>query len=725
MAVLNWGLLLSFYVGVGMFLGAYSSIAPMVPRLRELAELRITEGTKVISADGEVLAKLSEENREFVSIDEIPAQLKQAIVAVEDDAFYQHAGIDPKGILRAAWTNILSRKVKQGGSTITQQLARNAYDLRRRTLQRKIQEFLLAIEIERRYTKDEILELYLNEIYFGEHAYGVKVAAKTYFGKAPSELELAECALLAGLPKAPSHYNPFRSPERAMERRNVVLWRMSEVGYISPREAQMTAAQPLELTEERIVRGRRSYRAPYFIAYVLQQANDFFGADVVSRGGLTIHTTLNLGVQQEAEKILTAEVQRAKSRKVSEGALVALDVRTGAIKAMVGGMDFSASEFNRAVQGNRQVGSAFKPFVYTAAIEQGMRPDDTVDDSPVTYPDGQGGQYVPHNYDHTYMGEITLTKALALSRNVCAVKLIAQIGAIPVIRTAERMGIKGPLDPYLSLALGTCSTTPLDMASAFAVFANGGYRLEPYAIAKIEDAAGNVLVEHMPSPVKVMNPSTAATMTKMLAEVVVRGTASGARYRVGGLPFPAAGKTGTTSDHKDAWFVGWAEGMSCAVWVGNDKPIEMARVTGGSIPAPIWMKFMKAAVPIIAQGRTKAFVRATEIDRLAASVEQPAPEPPPGSETDDGEYSEGDFEDESSEARLNRLLRGEDPSLGEISIPPVGNESSGETEIVGICAVTGKRATSYCPRMLLRTFSKGRAPISTCPLHRDPHKERE
>lgn len=712
----NWGLLVGFFGGVGVLLGAYSGIVPMVPRLRNLAELRISEGTKILSADGEVLGRVTEENREFVPLEEIPKELKEAIVAVEDADFYRHPGIDPKGILRAAWKNLSSGRLKQGGSTITQQLARNAYNLRRRTLQRKVQEFLLALEIERRYTKDEILELYLNEIYFGEHAYGVKVAAKTYFDKEPRRLALAESALLAALPKAPTHYDPFRAPDRALGRRNAVLERMAEVGYITPEQAQAAAAQPLKLTHARIVRGRRGYRAPYFVAYVLQQAADLFGAEAINRGGLTIHTTLNWRLQQEAEKLLVEGVRAAKGLSVNQGALVALDVRTGAIKAMVGGLDFSASEFNRGVQGNRQVGSAFKPFVYAAAIDQGMRPDDIIEDSPVSYPDGKGGRWVPHNYEHDYLGPIPLWKALALSRNVATVRLMAQIGVEPIIQMAERMGLSGPFDPYLSLALGTCSSTPLEMASGYSVLASGGYRTEPYAIAKIEDAAGTVLDEYQPSPVRVLNPSTAETMTQMMSGVITRGTARGIAHL---LPFPAAGKTGTTSDHKDAWFIGWADGLVSAVWVGNDKPIKMGRVTGARVPAPIWARFMKVAVPVVMEGREKAFVKATEIDRIAQAEEQP---PLSLEETSGGKPASDNLPvgDEPSEFNRGRNSPADEPLL-----PPVQpGARRQEIEMVGICAVTGKRATAYCPRVVLRSFPAGEAPTAACPLHPDPYKER-
>jgi len=742
--VLNWGLLCLFSGFVGIVLGTYSSIAPMVPYLRDLAEVRINEGTKILSADGEMLARVAEENREFLPLEEVPEELKQAVIAIEDTDFYYHAGINPRGILRAALVNLLSWRLEQGGSTITQQLARNAYDLPRgRSLQRKLQEFLLALEIERKYTKDEILELYLNEIYFGERAYGIKVAARTYFNKAPGDLTLAESALLAGLPRAPTYHNPFRSLEHAKARRDVVLARMAEVGYITPERAQMAKGQSVKLAARRAAGGRRTFRAPYFCAYVIQETEKMLGPEAVSRGGLTIHTTLNWDIQKKAEEALREGVRRAKGVKVNQGALVALEIRTGAIKALVGGVDYAESEFNRAVQGNRQVGSAFKPFVYTAAIDLGMKPDDYILDSPVSYPGTGGKPYTPHNYDHSFMGRITLTRALAFSRNVAAVRLIAQIGVGPVIEMAYRMGLRGPLDPYLSLALGTCSVTPLEMASSFAVLASGGYRTEPYAIAKIEDAAGKILYEHYPKSVKVLRRSTAETMSQMLAEVIRYGTASRAAQQVGGLPFFAAGKTGTTSDHKDAWFIGWGDGLACAVWVGNDRPIKMGRVTGGSVPAPIWMRFMKAALPVLSVGRERAVAHATELDRLAAAAEQPLPSPSPESAS----AGEGAQEPESGSAGIpggGESLPQSAPSFPQErapTLPPVGLEGpaalpeSGATpgsetaqedgEMVGICAVTGKRATPYCPRILLRSFSRGLAPTSSCPLHPIPIPYRE
>ncbi len=715
---LNWGLLIVFFGGVGVVLGAYSSIAPLVPYLRDVAEIRISEGTRILSAEGELLGRVSEENREFLPLEEVPEELKDAVIATEDTSFYRHAGVDPRGIMRALMSNLLSGHMGQGGSTITQQLARNAYNLtRQRSLQRKLQEFLLALEIERKYTKDEILELYLNEIYFGERAYGLKVAAKTYFNKEPSQLTLAECALLAGLPKAPTFYNPFRNPESARERRDVVLARMAEVGYIDYRRAQMAKDQPVKLARRRPMQ-RRIFRAPYLCAYAIKEAEKILGPEAISRGGLTIQTTVNWGMQQEAEKEVLEGVRRAKSRRVSQGALVALEANTGAIKAMVGGLNYYDSEFNRAVQSNRQLGSAFKPFVYTTAIDLGKTPNDYIMDTPVCYPDGKGGSWCPKNYGGGHKGRITLTTALALSINVAAVKLMAEVGVQPVIEMATRMGLPGPLDPYLPLALGSCSATPLEMASAFGVLASGGYRSEPYSVAKIEDAGGGVVYQHQTQRFRVLRESTAQTMNAMMEQVVKRGTAAGAYRSVGRLPFFAAGKTGTTSDYKDAWFIGWAEGLVCAVWVGNDTSIQMARVAGGTVPAPIWMRFIKEAVPIFAQGKEKHFAGSAALERLAESAQQRAParSAPPSSAPPPSPEAEGDS--------------GESPPGGG-ALPPVQLEKTPpappvatQTEMVGVCAVTGQRATPYCPRILLRSFPAGQAPTATCHLHPDPYRER-
>jgi len=741
--IMNWAVLISFFGGLGVILGTYSSIAPMVPQLRDIAEIRITEGTRIVSAEGELLGRVVEENREFLPLEKIPQDIQDAFIAVEDRTFYTHVGVSPRGILRAIKNNLKSGGIHEGGSTITQQLANNAYELtHERSLKRKLKEFILALEIERKYTKDEILELYLNEIPFGEQAFGVKVAAKTFFNKEPGQLTLAECALLAGLPKAPTSYNPFRHPERAKARRDRVLEAMVETNKIGRAAEEEAKAQPLKLTRARVAHGKRSFRAPYFCDYVQEEAKLILGpggADAISRGGLLIHTTLNFEMQKEAQKLLVDGV-RSKSRtyRVTQGAMAALDMQTGAIKVMVGGLDYSRSEFNRATRGNRQIGSAFKPFVYTTAIDQGRTPEDMIDDTPVSYPDGRGGRWTPHNYNaHSYSGRITLRKALANSVNIAAVKLLDQTGIDKVIEMAQRMGLRGRLDRYLPLALGTCSSTPLEMAAAYSVLGSGGYRTEPYAITRIENASGEVLFEARPNPTQVLSGSTAATMTDMLAGVITGGTASSAWRSVGKLPFPAAGKTGTTSDNKDAWFVGWAEGLSCAIWVGNDTPVDMGgKATGGVIPAPIWMKFMKAAAPIFAASKDRAIQHAADtekdMDRLALRSEEPVrrralveanaeqPRAVDANKTaEDLGQAVGEDPDKNIPADTTTAEDANKNKPDEVGqIPPE------ELEMVGVCAVTGKRATYYCPRIVLKPFRKGHAPTATCSLHPDPYAER-
>jgi penicillin-binding protein 1A len=735
--IANWAVLISFFGGLGVILGTYSSIAPMVPQLRDIAEIRITEGTRIVSAEGELLGRVVEENREFLPLEKIPQDIQDAFIAVEDRTFYTHVGVSPRGILRAIRNNLTSGSIREGGSTITQQLANNAYELtHERSLKRKLKEFILALEIERKYTKDEILELYLNEIPFGERAFGVKVAAKTFFNKEPGQLNLAECALLAGLPKAPTSYNPFRHPERAKARRDRVLAAMVETNKISREQAEEAKAEPLKLTRTRVAHGKHTFRAPYFCDYVQREAEVLLGpggADAISRGGLLIYTTLNLEMQKEAEKLLVDGVRRAgRTFRVTQGAMAAVDTQTGAIKVMVGGLDYAESEFNRATQGNRQIGSAFKPFVYTTAIDQGRTPEDMIDDTPVSYPDGKGGRWAPKNYDRKFKGRMTLRKALALSRNVPAVKLLDQTGIDKVIEMAQRMGLRGRLDRYLPLALGTCSSTPLEMASAFSVLASGGYSTESYAITKIENASGVVLYETKAEPIRVLSESTTATMTDMLAEVIKRGTASSAARQVGGLTFPASGKTGTTSENMDAWFVGWAEGLSCAIWVGNDTPVNMGRATGGGIPAPIWMKFMKAAAPIFAASKDRAIQHAADtekdMDRLALRSEEPvrrrAQLEDGQSRAEDADKTAGGLPQDVGDD-IDRNIPADtttaDDANKQDEAEPIPPE---ELEMVGVCAVTGKRATYYCPRIVLKPFRKGHAPTSTCALHPDPYAER-
>jgi penicillin-binding protein 1A len=582
-------------VAAGVVVGMALAFARNLPDVSTLYAPP-SEATRIYAATGEVIASLFRENREFVPLDEIPLSLRQAVIAIEDERFYRHRGVDARGTLRAVWRNLLAGEVREGGSTITQQLARAVFLSQKRVLSRKVAEMMLALEIERRLTKDEILERYLNQVYFGNGAYGVELASQVYFGKPARHLTLAESALLAGIIRAPSVYNPFHNLPLALERQRVVLRRMAELGYLTPEQARTAAAQPVRLAAERNA-GLLGIRAPYFVSYILPALLQRYGEDVVYSGGLRVYTTVDPRLQALAEKAVRAGLDEARrlNLNVSQGALVALDPATGAIRAMIGGYDFSSSQFNRAWQARRQPGSAFKPFIYATALARGIPPTRIIVDEPVSY-EIRGARpadriWTPRNYDGTYRGPVTLRYALEHSINIPAIKTLAEVGPQAVIDTARRMGITSPLEPVLSLALGTNDVTPLEMASAYGTLATLGIRAEPFGILKVVDRDGQVLEEHTPRRQLALSADVAYVLTDLLKGVILRGTGTAAS-----IGRPAAGKTGTTDDYRNAWFVGYTPQLVAAVWVGNDDNTPMRRVVGGTVPARIWAAFMRAAL---------------------------------------------------------------------------------------------------------------------------------
>ncbi len=552
-----------------------------------------SQATRVYAANGELIASLYRENRAYVRLQDIPQVLQQAVVAIEDERFYQHRGVDVRGILRAAWRNLTRQSVVEGGSTITQQLARTLFLSPRRTLGRKLQEMVLAVEIERRLTKEEILERYLNQVYFGNGAYGVEMASRLFFGKGVRDLILPEAAFLAGVIQAPSRYSPFDNFQGAKRRQEVVLDRMAELGYISRAQAEAAKATPLRLSAGPRNAGLVGVRAPYFVSYILPFLVERYGEEAVYSGGLQVYTTLDPRLQALAQQVVTQGVEEARRAglRVTQGALVAAEPRTGRILAMVGGVDFQRSQFNRAWQARRQPGSAFKPFIYTAALEHGVSPDRVLLDAPVEYRIAGWGYWRPKNYDGTYWGPIPLRVALEHSRNIPAIRMLAELGPQAVIDTARRMGIRSPLQPNLSLALGTSEVTPLEMAAAFATLAAGGVYAEPVAVTKVLDGKGRVLDEFHPRRQMALRPEVAYFMTDLLRGVILRGTG-----RAADVGRPAAGKTGTTDDYRNAWFVGYTPEVAVAVWVGNDDNSPTNRVVGGSVPARLWARFVKRAL---------------------------------------------------------------------------------------------------------------------------------
>ncbi|MBO6247173.1 MAG: PBP1A family penicillin-binding protein [Anaerovibrio sp.] len=538
----------------------------------------------------EIAVVHAEEDREPVKSEEIPENLKKAFLATEDVRFYQHIGIDYRGVMRAMWENITHREVAEGGSTITQQLARNAYLNQERTFSRKIQEMFLALKIEHRHTKEEILEMYLNQIYFGRGVYGIQAASKYYFNKNVKDLDLNECAMLAGIPKSPNHYSPLNNLEEAQKRKAVVLQQMAKYGFISSSTAQKTAKQEIHLVQSA---PREVGDAHYFIDYVKPTIIDKYGDDGLYKGGLKIYTTLDMDMQRAAEEAMKnlPETNEANGLKQPQGALVAIDPHSGYIKAMVGGR--GTDMFNRAALAERQPGSAFKPFVYAAALESGYTPDSIVADTPFT----KYG-WNPQNYDRNFYGSVPLSSVCAQSLNVATVRVADDIGIDKVIRYARDMGISTLVlegernDVNLSTALGgiTRGVTPLELTSAYCTFANKGIYAKGTPIVKVLDKDGNVLEEY-PNPAssrRVLKEETAANLDSMLQGVVSHGT--GTRANIGGH---VAGKTGTTSEYHDAWFVGYVPDLVVGVWIGTDDNQTMGTMTGGTLPADIWRIFMK------------------------------------------------------------------------------------------------------------------------------------
>lgn len=586
---------------LGTAVGAVGGALKSAPSLQDV-EFNPQQTSYMYDVHGQVITRLYRENRVPVRLDQMPMDLRNAIVAIEDPRFYEHHGIDLRGILRALWVDLRSGRIVQGGSTITQQLARNAFLTLERTWSRKIKEVFWAIQIERKYTKDEILETYLNQIYLGEGAYGVEAASQLYFGKSVSKLDLAQCAMLAGLAQGPSYLSPYEHPDRALERRNTVLARMQELGYITPAQAAAAEKEPLGVIPLKPAKTR----APYFVDYVLQylQSQGFSNEDLFA-GGLRVYTTLDLKMQQAAEQALVSSLPDGYKDKDGieqpQGALVAIDPRNGYIMAMVGGR--GDSRFNRAVDALRQPGSAMKPFVYAAALDHGYTLGSIVDDSPVQFPTATGKPWVPSNYDHKYRGPITVRTALEQSVNVVAVKVLQSIGVDTAIGYAQKMGISTLVtsgranDRNLSFALGglTRGVSPLEMASAYTTFADQGIHVAPIPVIRVEDRNGNVLFQNRIQQNIVLNEQVAYLMTDALRGVIERGTGRNAQ-----IGRPAAGKTGTTDDNTNAWFVGFTPDLVAAVWMGNDqqnKPLLYHGIAYGSAyTALIWGKFMSQAL---------------------------------------------------------------------------------------------------------------------------------
>jgi len=748
---------------IGLVAGVFASVARSLPKGEALSNIRPSTPTRVLASDGTLLARvyLPDQNREIVPYNRMGYMIN-ATVAIEDERFRDHPGVDPRGILRAFVKNVQAGSSKEGASTITQQLARNLFLDREKKVSRKLREMLLALELERRYSKNEILETYLNQVYSGTNQYGLQswgaqMAAQNYFAKNVENLTLAEAALLAGLPKNPDGYNPYKFPERTKVRRNLVLRIMLDNALISHADYLKAKEEPIKVQPEKKPAVMADYHAPYFVRHVLaEEMKKIFGQDandLIYGYGVDIYTSLDPRIQKAAEVTLTAQVQKNKFRKIDDGALISIDPKTGFIKAMVGGTDFRKDQYNIVTQGHRQPGSSFKPFVYTTALMNGYTPKSTVQDTARSYPTGYGKQWSPKNSDGGYRGAMPLEQALWLSRNCAAASVAYNVGIKKIIQVAYQMGIKHPLEPHLSTSLGASVVVPLEICSAYGTLANHGVHHPTAGIMRVVTQDGVVLYDHRPQPRRAIPARVADDMKEIMRGAVERGTGRPARS-----PFPVSGKTGTTNSYRDAWFIGFTEDLVTAVWVGNRNNQPMNRTFGGTIPAPIWREVMMVAQPIMAaehrqQQQTLALINAVPDTTKAAAdaaraVEEQTrtlPDIPEGTDTPPAmtetpqlgkEYAVmicADTGDRATQFCPDKVMvtyiegSGEAPPpiycakhTGPDAVPDAdGSTGRGSNRggiLISTCGETAKIATDKCPTVLLRRF-KNNAPTETCPLH--------
>lgn len=572
--------ILGLWLGLFLFIAVGSYVAycyfTMPDIAKAVAQTR-QPSTTIMAENGSDIASFGNVYAEVIYPDNLPKNLTNAIIATEDRRFYKHFGFDVWGFGRAMITNLFRGRYAQGASTITQQVAKNIFLTPNKNIKRKVQELLLAFWLENKLTKNQIMALYLNRVYFGSGTYGAEAAANWYFNKSAGDLNLREAAILAGMLKAPNRYNPILNREKSLERANVVLHNMLECDYINQKQYASAKTLPVSNGQQYRVSGGK-----HFAQYVYDEVNSYIGERSVD---INVMTTLDQKLQESTEKILHSHIWGAKGKNVSEGAIVVMDYN-GAIKAMVGGMDYNRSQFNRAVQAIRQSGSAFKPFVYLTALQYGFALDSMVNDAPLKI-----GKWQPSNYSKRYYGNVTLDFALTHSLNVATAALSKELYLKDIAANARKMGISTKLNLTPSMVLGTNGVKVLDMAAAYTVLANGGYAVWPHAINEISSKDGHQLYVRQPDKQKqIIAGNIVKQMAQMLSHVITRGTGKKAQ-----LPYFAAGKTGTTQNYRDAWFVGWAGGYVAAVWVGNDNEKPMNKVGGGTIPAEIWHDVMLAA----------------------------------------------------------------------------------------------------------------------------------
>jgi penicillin-binding protein 1A len=608
-----------FAFGLGFSLAMWNLICrgTRCPSIEQLDRYQPRQTSRLYAVDGRFVAELGLERRTLVGLEEIPKVVQEAFVTTEDKRFYRHGGIDFLRIPSAAWADIKARAFVEGFSTITMQLARNVFPnklTREKSPIRKLKEIKVARRIESRYSKDKILELYLNQINLGSGAHGVETASQRYFGKPVRYLNVSEAAMLAAIPKAPTRYNPRRFPARAVQRRNTIIELMRREGVIDDQQASLAKAYPLALAR-RVESGEI---APYFAEWVRQTLHERFG-DRLYEQGLKVYTSLDLDMQAAAERAVEQQLRVIEGggfgtfrhltyeQYVARGdrdqgsgaespylqtAFVALDPRDGSVRAMVGGRDFYDSQFNRATQAMRQPGSTFKPIVYSTAVQQGFSPASIIDDSPISLPQLDGTEWTPENYDLKFMGPMTIRQALYDSRNLPAIRVGMQVGENNVVEMARRFGLTTPIPPYPSIHIGSAEVYPLELIAGYTTFANLGTRTKPNAILRVEDSEGNVLWQTKADSAPVLSTAEAWVMVDMLKDVVLRGSAVGRVWNAG-FRVPSAGKTGTTNDGADVWFVGFTANLVAGVWIGFDKPKKiMSDAQGGRLAAPAYTNFM-------------------------------------------------------------------------------------------------------------------------------------
>ena len=624
-------------IAVAASFAVWRELTQDLPDAAELLDYRPPTATRVYAADGTLIGEFYVERRYLMPIEQVPLGVRRAFLAAEDADFYTHRGIDPQGIARAVYMNLREGEIVQGASTITQQVVKQLLLSPERSFERKAKEMILALEIEAKLTKDQIFYLYLNHIYFGSRTYGLSAASHGLFGVPPSELTLPQAALLAGLPQAPSRYDPRRHPEEALARQRYVLERMRIAGFITQQEYADALATPIVLAPP--PESVTDPAAAWYVDQVRRLLEEEFG-DEYAALGLQVKTAVDLRMQRAAEAALEkalaplqkrlgsgkrgkraadADADRPDPRSFVEGALVAIDPETAEVKALVGGLDYERSVFNRAVLARRQPGSSFKPFVYASAVDKGYTQETVVLDAPISLPDGRGGAWTPKNFGNKYMGSVPLRVALTKSLNTVSVRLALDVGLDPLRDHLRAFGFPTDFPRNLSLALGSSEVTLLDLVRAYGVFATLGKRFDPVFVTEITDPNG-IPVEFpgvRPRFETVLNPRTAWIVTDMMREVVQRGTATAAKK----LGRPAAGKTGTTNDSKDAWFVGFTPDLVTGVWVGFDADRTLGKATGGKLAAPIWTDFMEQAL----EGRP---IRELPVPEGVDLPGRPTPTPP-------------------------------------------------------------------------------------------------